>query len=347
MKLVTYERATTTVTPARAAWVESDDLLVDIAAAYAWQCRATTTAASQEALSVWGDLSRIVGNWRDGDRWQRLRAMQDLWRTAYAGGDENAAACAVARSEARLCAPLRPNTFRDFYAFEEHVKTCRAKRGLEMVPEWYQFPVFYFSNPGSFRGPDQPIWAPPGCEELDYELEVACIIGQPGTDISVTDADRHIAGYAILNDWSARDLQRAEVKVGLGPAKGKDFATSFGPYFVTPDELSHAAEPTDKGLRHRLRMQAAVNGRVISAGNLHDLHFTFAQMIERASAGTSLFAGDVLGSGTVGTGCILELGTDVQPWLRPGDDLALAVDNLGVLRNPVVSRQSALTTERR
>lgn len=320
------------------AWVEEDGLFVDVVSAYQWACAGKGVQPDLERSRVWSRLDEIVRDWANQDRWKRLEGLRDVWREGYDRGDEAAAVCTIEPSAARIRAPLTPHSFRDFYAFEQHVQTCRAKRGLDMVPEWYDFPVFYFSNATSFRGCHEAVWAPAGSHELDFELEVACVLGQPGMNISAEKADAHIAGYVILNDWSARDVQRAEMRVGLGPAKGKDFATSFGPYFVTPDALTDVAQPTDRGLRHRLSMQADVNGRVISSGSLVDLHYTFAEMIERASADVNLYAGDVIGSGTVGSGCILELGTEVQPWLVPGDVVTLSVERLGSLQTPIVDR---------
>ncbi|WNC13201.1 fumarylacetoacetate hydrolase family protein [Brevibacillus brevis] len=239
-------------------------------------------------------------------------------------------------AQVELGSPLpRPGSFRDFYAFEAHVKTARARRGLDMVPEWYQFPVFYFSNAAAFSGPKATIRRPKATRSLDYELEVACVIGRAGVDIPVEQAADHIAGYCILNDWSARDIQREEVKVGLGPAKGKDFATSMGPWLVTPDELESARIAGDRGDRYDLQMVARVNGIEYSRGNLRDLTFTFAEMIARASSDCPLYPGDVIGSGTVGTGCILELGAEQYGWLAPGDVVELEVERLGVLQNTI------------
>lgn len=238
-----------------------------------------------------------------------------------------------------LGAPLpRPNSFRDFYAFEAHVKTARARRGLQMVPEWYQFPVFYFSNASAIVGPDAEIRRPAATGRLDYELEIACVIGKAGVDIPVSEADGHIAGFCILNDWSARDLQREEVKVGLGPAKGKDFATSIGPYLVTLDELEDVRIPGEQGSRYDLTMVARVNGVEYSRGNFRDIYYTFAQMIARASADCPLYPGDLIGSGTVGTGCILELGEE-YPWLGLGDVVELEVERLGILRNAIADKR--------
>lgn len=235
-------------------------------------------------------------------------------------------------SQVRITAPLpQPRSFRDFYAFEQHVKTARANRGLEMIPEWYEIPVFYFSNHLAIKGPDDDISKPSACECLDYELEIACVIGKKGKNIKTEEAESYIFGYCILNDWSARDLQRKEMKVGLGPAKGKDFATSIGPYIVTKDEL----EPFRSGKGFDLKMEAKVNGILLSEGNMKDLHFSFAEMIERASDGVTLHPGELIGSGTVGTGCILELGNDVHRWLQPFDEVELEINKLGVLKNRI------------
>ncbi|ASS76371.1 fumarylacetoacetase [Tumebacillus algifaecis] len=239
---------------------------------------------------------------------------------------------ALPLERAQLLAPVpRPRSFRDFYAFEEHVKTARGRRGLEMVPEWYDFPVFYFSNHNAFVGTDALVERPAYTKWLDFELEIACVIGKTGRDIKASDAAQHIAGFAILNDWSARDVQREEVKVGLGPAKGKDFATSMGPYLLTLDEL----EDVRDGDRWNLEMTAKVNGQELSRGNFRTIYFSFADLIARASEGVTLYPGDVIGSGTVGTGCILELGTDVHRWLEPGDLVEMEIERLGVLRNTV------------
>lgn len=228
--------------------------------------------------------------------------------------------------------PLQPPSVRDFYAFEAHVKQARARRGLDMIPAWYEQPVFYFSNPRAIYGPDDVIPYPRRTQELDFELEVAAIIGRYGRDIPVEEAESYIAGYTIMNDWSARDVQRQEMKVGLGPAKGKDFATSLGPWIVTPDEL--ADRRSDKG--YDLTMIARRNGIEISRGNWNTIHYSFAEMIARASEDATLYPGDVIGSGTVGTGCILERGPEnVGGWLRPGDVVELEIERLGVLRNTV------------
>ncbi len=238
-------------------------------------------------------------------------------------------------TEVELGPPVAPvPSFRDFYAFEAHVATARRRRGLDMVPEWYQFPVFYFSNPTSLIGPGAALPAPDYGEWLDFELEIGCVIGKAGRDIPAEHAAEHIAGYTILNDWSLRDVQRREMAVGLGPAKGKDFATSIGPFLVTPDEL--ADRRAGKG--YDLVMTARIDGVEVSRGNWKEIHFGFDEMIARASQGVTLSPGDLLGSGTVGTGCILELGPEkTGGWLRPGQRVELEVERLGVLANPIVA----------
>jgi fumarylacetoacetate (FAA) hydrolase len=233
--------------------------------------------------------------------------------------------------------PLPPvASIRDFYAFEQHVKTCRAQRGLGMVPQWYEVPVFYFSNPAGIILDGDPVSAPQNCAELDYELELACVIGTAARDLPADDrALECLAGFTVMNDWSARDLQRVEMAVGLGPSKGKDFATSLGPQLVPFAELVGRYRDG----RLHLNMTAAVNGRVLSRGNASSMHWTWPQLLAHASRDTELRPGDVLGSGTVGTGCILELTPAVVGgWLKPGDVVELTVEGIGTLRNPVVAR---------
>ncbi|HEY6471013.1 MAG TPA: fumarylacetoacetate hydrolase family protein [Candidatus Dormibacteraeota bacterium] len=238
----------------------------------------------------------------------------------------------------RLRAPIpRPTTVRDFYAFEQHVRTARQRRGLEMDPDWYELPVFYFSNPYAIGGPDEVVAIPPGCAEMDYELEVAAVVGMAGADLDAEDAQRHIAGYCVMNDWSARDVQRREMKLSMGPVKGKDFATSIGPMLVTPDEI----DDVRRDRSFDLAMTASVNGVEYSRASLADVFWSFGEMLVYASRGTRVEAGDIIGSGTCGTGCILELsmvhGHDRYPWLQPGDVVELSVERLGTLRNRVVA----------
>jgi fumarylacetoacetate (FAA) hydrolase len=228
---------------------------------------------------------------------------------------------------------FRPLGMRDFYSFEKHVKTSWENRGKEVPKEWYQFPVFYFSNPNAIYGPDQAIPLPSSTDALDFELEIACVIGVPGKDIPPDAAEEYIFGYTIFNDWSARDIQRMEMRVGLGPAKGKDFASSLGPWIVTPDELADHA--TDRPGVFDLEMVARINNEERSRGNWKDLHYSFGEMLARASEDVLLLPGEVIGSGTVGTGSLLELTYGEGPWLKPGDIVELEVEKLGVLRNMV------------
>ena len=231
--------------------------------------------------------------------------------------------------------PLPPvASIRDFYAFEQHVKTCRKQRGLDMPPQWYQIPVFYFSNPAAVIGHDDPVSAPQGCQELDYELELACVIGKTARDLPADDrALEYVAGFTIMNDWSARDLQRVEMAVGLGPNKSKDFATSLGPELVTFDELQDCYRDG----RLHLEMSARINGRELSHGDAGSMYWTWPQLLAHASRDTWLRPGDVFGSGTVGTGCILELTAEAAGgWLKPGDVVELNIERLGVLRNKIV-----------
>jgi fumarylacetoacetate (FAA) hydrolase len=232
---------------------------------------------------------------------------------------------------------LRPPSFRDFYAFERHVRTMWERRGGDVPEAWYRLPIFYFSNISEIRGPDDPVWAPRGSAELDYELEVGALIDTPVRDLKAERGLESIGGYFILNDWSARDLQREETTVRLGPAKGKDFATSIGPWLVTPDELADAWAPG--ATAPDLAMTASVNGVETSSGRWSDAHFSFGQMIERASADVALRPGDMLGSGTVGGGCLLEIRDEtLGRYLEPGDDVTLEIERLGVLRSPITAR---------
>jgi fumarylacetoacetate (FAA) hydrolase len=245
---------------------------------------------------------------------------------------------AVPLSAARVLAPIgTPPSIRDYMAFEAHARDSRPDRTVD--PGWYERPVFYFTNPAVVRGPDDAITAPTGSRCLDYELEAACVIGADSADLDPEDPATMdvVAGFTILNDWSARDLQTVEMKQNIGPMKGKDFATSIGPWLVTPDEFEGAAQG-----RPRAHMQARVNGEAWSDGELSDIHFSWPELIAFASRDSRLVPGDVLGSGTVGTGCILELRTcgmrDTRHWLRAGDVVELEIDGIGVLRNEVIAR---------
>ncbi len=269
------------------------------------------------------------------DTMERVRGLYDM----VVQDEQGLWECSQSIDDVELLAPVPfPRTIRDFYAFEQHVKAARALRGLDMIPEWYDHPVFYYSNPGVVYGPDADVPYPRGSNEVDYELEIACVIGKPGRDIAAEEANSYIAGYMVMNDWSARDTWRNfESKLSMGPAKSKDFANSLGPYLVTPDELEGRREGEGAETRYNLPMSGRVNGRELSTGNANSLTHTFAQMIEWASTDVWLRPGDVVGSGTVGTGCILELRPEnTGGWLKPGDEVELEIEGLGVLRNRLV-----------
>ena len=209
------------------------------------------------------------------------------------------------------------------------------RRGGEVPEAWYRLPIFYFSNVSEVRGPGDPVWAPAASSELDYELEVAALIDTPAVDLAEGDAEGAIGGYTIFDDWSARDLQREETTVRLGPAKGKDFASSFGPWLVTPDELADARS----GAGYDLAMTAEVNGAETSRGRWSDAQFSFGAMVARASADVRLVPGDLIGSGTVGTGCLLEVrDATLGRYLEPGDEVTLRIGRLGSLTTPIVAR---------
>jgi fumarylacetoacetate (FAA) hydrolase len=230
---------------------------------------------------------------------------------------------------------LRPPSLRDFYAFEQHVRTMWERRGGTVPEAWYRLPIFYFGNVSEMRGPDDPVWCPAASAELDYELEVAALIDTPVRDLPPERGEEAIGGYTIFNDWSARDLQRDETTVRLGPAKGKDFASSIGPWLVTPDELEDRRE----GRGYQLTMTASVNGQELSRGTWSDIQHGFGEMVARASADAQLQPGDLLGSGTVGTGCLLEIKDErLGRWLQPGDQVTLSVERLGELSTPVIGR---------
>lgn len=253
-----------------------------------------------------------------------------------------------------LKAPVpNPPSCRDAYAFRQHVATARRNRGVPMIPEFDQYPIFYFTNHNAIYGEGDILVEDDHLQKLDFELEVTAVIGKRGKNISSKDADQYIAGFTIMNDLSARVLQMEEMKLNLGPAKGKDFATSIGPWLVTPDELEEHKIETPFGKTYDLRMQAWHNGKQISDGNMKDMTWTFAEIIERASYGTEIYPGDVIGSGTVGTGCYLELngtwaleakerGEEHTPiWLQEGDDIMLAIDQLGTLANKIAKTKKA------
>lgn len=240
-----------------------------------------------------------------------------------------------------LYAPVpRPTSMRDGYAFRQHVEAARRNRGVEMIPEFDLFPVFYFTNHQAVIGPGPMEVMPEHLKKLDFELEACIVIGKEGRNITAEKADDHIFGYMVMNDWSARYLQMEEMKLSLGPAKGKDFATAIGPWLVTKDELESRRIAGAKGERYDLEMTCRIGKEEVSRGNLKDMTWTFAQLIERASYGVTLYPGDVIGSGTVGTGCFLELnGSKVfdNRWVNIGDVVTCSIEHLGDLTNTVVA----------
>ena len=239
-----------------------------------------------------------------------------------------------------ILAPLpRPVSVRDGYAFRRHVETARRNRGLPMIPEFDQFPVFYFSNHLSVIGPGELRVGRRRLERLDFELEAFAVIGTPVLNPTLEEADAAIFGYGVMNDFSARALQTEEMKLNLGPAKGKDFATAMGPWLVTKDELASRTIRSPKGDVIHARMAAEVNGVPLSEGDLSEMDWTFAQIIQRAADGVKLTPGEVIGSGTVGSGCFLELnGSKVtnDQWLKQGDEVSLTIEGLGTLTNRIV-----------
>ncbi|MBS1758972.1 MAG: fumarylacetoacetate hydrolase family protein [Bacteroidetes bacterium] len=255
-------------------------------------------------------------------------------------------------SDAILLAPIPfPTSCRDGYAFRQHVAAARRNRKVEMIPEFDQYPIFYFTNHHGIQGPGNIQCMPDHFEKLDFELEVAIVVCKHGRNIKAKDADEYIGGLMIMNDMSARRLQMEEMLLNLGPAKGKDFSTVIGPWLVTTDELESLVVPCKEnhtGKSWNLKMKCTVNGKQVSEGNLADMDWTFAEIIERASYGVDLFAGDVIGSGTVGTGCFLELnGTGKlndpnyqEQWLQPNDVVEMEIDGLGKLSNTIIAEET-------
>ena len=233
-----------------------------------------------------------------------------------------------------LLVPLpKVTSIRDFYTFEDHVRKARERRGLGMAKEWYEIPAYYYSGTSMIYPSGSSVPYPTFTSELDYEMEVAAVVGREGINIRKEEATSHIMGLMLANDWSARDLQRKEMAIGLGPSKSKDFATSLGPYITTIDELEEFRESDD---RFDIPVEAYVNGKRYSAGNVRDMHWSFAELVEYASKGNRLRKGDVIMSGTVSTGCILELGPEEYGWLKKGDVVSIRSPVLGELTNEVV-----------
>lgn len=253
----------------------------------------------------------------------------------------------VLEKDVVLEAPVpQPTSCRDGYAFRQHVAAARRNRGVEMIKEFDQYPIFYFTNHNAIQGPGVIECMPDHFEKLDFELEAAIVIGKKGRNIKAAEADEYIVGYMIMNDMSARTLQMEEMLLNLGPAKGKDFSTVIGPYFVTPDELEQykvPAKPGHVGNSYNLNMKCWVNGVLVSEGSVGDMDWTFAEIVERCAYGVDVLPGDVIGSGTVGTGCFLELnGTGLlndknykPQWLQDGDVVEMEITGLGHLTNTI------------
>lgn len=297
---------------------------------------ATYTAVSDDAITSVDVTEHRVGL-VDGTRVRAVPGVSRLIDLLGDDGERMDQAAELARHDpaevveldsVRLLAPVPvPPSIRDFMAFEEHVANARGAAGID--PGWYERPVFYFTNPAAVHAPHDDVAVSPGSSAFDYELEIGAVIGRGGSDLNPDTAESAIAGYLVLVDWSARDLQREEMTARLGPAKGKDSATTIGPFLVTPDELADTR--CENG--YDLAMTASVNGRTYTDGNWATISWSFRQLLAYASRGTRLVPGDVIGSGTVGRGCILELstlhGSAEYPWLVPGDEVVAEVERLG------------------
>jgi fumarylacetoacetate (FAA) hydrolase len=289
--------------------------------------------------SLPADMALFLKNWdRNADHARQIQ------EAALAGKYEE---LAIPYNENDLLAPVpHPTSCRDGYAFRQHVEAARRNRGVPMIPEFDQYPIFYFTNHNAVQGPGD-IWCMPDhFEKLDFELEAAVVLGRKGRNIRAEEADAYIAGYMVMNDMSARRLQMEEMLLNLGPAKGKDFTTVIGPWLVTPDELEAFRVPAKDGHTgnsYNLKMRGFVNGIQVSEGSVGQMDWTFAEIIERCAYGADVFPGDVIGSGTVGTGCFLELnGTGKlndpnyqEQWLQDGDLVEMEIEGLGRLKNTI------------
>lgn len=329
MKLCTFEVRTVLGRHLRLGAVEADGI-IDLDAACAWHLLRKGEAQPYRLAGVLVPPDMLSFLQGEITSMTFARAAADDLLARMKSGEpptgSNGERLLFRPSEVTLRAPLpRPTSMRDFYAFEAHVKKGFEKRGETMPAEWYEMPVYYKGAHWSIIGPDEEVGWPSFTDKFDYELELAIIIGKGGRNIQEKDARQHIAGFTIMNDFSARDIQRKEMKVRLGPAKGKDFATAIGPVLVTPEEI---------GDPYNLRMTAKVNGEIWSEGNSGTIYHSFEKMIAFASRDETLSPGDLIGSGTVGSGCGLEL----DRWVKPGDEIELEIEKIGVLRNRVVKR---------
>ena len=324
MKLVTFEVQTVLGRFCRLGAV-AGEIVLDLNSAYTWYLNQQGDAEPKRVADVLmpSDMRQFLSN---GERaMENARLLVELYKHhefADAVGI-NGEQLLFKLKDVKLKAPLmNPNSLRDFLAFEVHTKSGFDWRKEPMPQEWYELPVYYKGNHRTIFGPDEPAQWPRYTQKMDYELELACVIGKAGKNIPESQARHHIAGYTILNDFSARDIQGREMKCRLGPAKGKDFGSAIGPYLVTQDEVGDV---------RNLRMTAKINDELWSDGNSGTSHWTFEQMIAHVSQDEMLYPGDILGSGTVGNGCGLEL----NRWIQPGDVVELEIENLGVLRNTI------------
>lgn len=275
----------------------------------------------------------------DGDVVRLFPAATDLLTVAVAREAPGTDAESVVLDGVRLLPPVRPASFRDFVAFEEHVQGAAALTGdaATAIAVWNAQPTYLYGSPHAVVGSGAPVAAPPGSQALDFELEVGVVIGREGRDLTPDEAADHIAGYVVVNDWSARDIQRHEMKGGLGPAKAKDFATTIGPWLVTPDEL----EPVRVGHRLNLRMSVSINNVEFGSDLLAHMGWSFEELISHASRSAWVRAGDLLASGTCAGGSLAEAwgrtGRQEPPPLQPGDVVTMTVERLGTITNPVVA----------
>lgn len=285
------------------------------------------------------------------NKWETMSALARKTETAIKDGTNTTEASANFNTATILAPVPKPTSCRDGYAFRQHVAAARRNRKVDMIPEFDQYPIWYFTNHNAIQGPGEIVCMPDHFQKLDFELEAAIVIGKKGRNFSADKADEYIAGYMIMNDMSARLLQMEEMKLNLGPAKGKDFSTVIGPIMVTPDELEPYKVPAKEGHTgnsYKLGMKCWVNGELLSEGNMGDMDWTFAEIVERCAYGADVLPGDVIGSGTVGTGCLLELnGTGLfndpnyQPqWLKEGDIIEMEIEGLGRLKNTIVKSGS-------
>lgn len=321
MKLLSFEVSTPTGANRRLG-ARNNGEIIDLTMAYATKLAETGLTKPIERTSVTLPTDMMEFLRGGAESMEAAREAIDYARSTERDRGPGNARFRYEPDEVSLLSPLpRPNSIRDFSAFEQHVKNGFASYDLDVPDEWYEIPASYKGDPDSVINPGSVVEWPPFTEKLDYELELAAVVGKRGRDVSADEAEEYIAGYTIFNDFSARDIQATEMAVRFGPGKGKDFANGFGPYLVTPDEFDVADA----------RMVARVNGETWSEGNTGEMYHTFGDMIEYLTWGGEIHPGDVLGSGTIPFGC----GKGLDRWVRPGDIVELEIDGLGVLRHTI------------